>query len=596
MAEKKASYVLPDLGEGPRGAAGALLGLIAPEAGNLLRKGLPQAPQQPPLPASGKVPSSDPMYSHLAAGITDLLQLAMPMGGAAKGLAAAGAMGMAGAKAAKAIGPWSDNVLVKLPNGYSIADTGHGTYTKYVLLSPQGHPVLYKPSPTSLIKQGFPDEEIAGLLPHVQGLVPANPSVVLPPSAMKKNVPITQSGASPQAVVSPGKVTFKQAGQPGDYMANMGGKEVGQITKIAAEHYVLELPNGLKHTFSKPEDAGAWLEAKHAGGNMAPAGPESGLANANVGELFPGADLGGWKDKPFSEFANAISHMGNPSLLLKAMYGEAAAKEMLANTKALHPSFSWEGMVGSSLSDDAISAALKKNPAASIMDVAGKAQESPYDQYKKILTTLPRDAQWSMPSRATEGGYNVQAHHGTGLLEGGKKGLSGVEGNEFSGFRLPYDEIGVHFGSPRAASEFAAPDYGTARVFPTALRANNPLEMKDLGTWYLPKIVNELDRLGFPKDEVGALNSIQDARTYIASKGYDSIKYQNKVEDPGHMSHILFQAAETNPRYVSGARVPWAKFDPKAVGSHDLLAGVTGGGMMVMGANGVPYVIGRDEK
>ena len=56
---------------------------------------------------------------------------------------------------------------------------------------------------------------------------------------------------------------------------------------------------------------------------------------------------------------------------------------------------------------------------------------------------------------------------------------------------------------------------------------------------------------------------------FLDSKGYDSIEYVNKVEDPGSISKIVFE-----PEQI---RSPFAKFDPRKRKSRNILASGVGG-------------------
>lgn len=210
---------------------------------------------------------------------------------------------------------------------------------------------------------------------------------------------------------------------------------------------------------------------------------------------------------------------------------------------------------------------------------------SEWELRKQLIKSLPTDVPFKIPERGQALGFNVPAAHGTTyfpqhLYEKGGYGSVNL-GEDFGKFRMPETEIGVHFGSPRAAGHFTA--FGSERyagsyprVFPVALKAQNPLEMPDLGSWTAGKISRELQRQGWPKAEVEAarmknpdMTEIENLRDYIQSKGYDSIKYINKVEDRGHTSYIALK-----PNQI---RSVFAKFDPSKLHLPDILAGVAGG-------------------
>jgi hypothetical protein len=128
-------------------------------------------------------------------------------------------------------------------------------------------------------------------------------------------------------------------------------------------------------------------------------------------------------------------------------------------------------------------------------------------------------------------------------------------------------------------------------MYPAVIKANNSLELPDTGTWHPQNITGALLRhkdpkvkAQFPKEEIEKLyaendspeEQIQALRDLIRSKGYDSIKYKNRVEDPGHTSYIIL--------HPSQARSPWAAFDPEKASSGNLLAGLAGGAAIPLAA------------
>lgn len=267
------------------------------------------------------------------------------------------------------------------------------------------------------------------------------------------------------------------------------------------------------------------------------------------------------------------------------------------------------------ISDEAIVAALKKNPGASIMDIAGIHHEGPTsDLSTKVSSSrlepedFPREVPFNVPEKAQQLGFTVPALHGTSSLWW-KDNLDVL--------KLPEAQLGVHFGNPKQASMFSTrgglEDDRAQRTYPAVLQMQNPLEMKDLGSWgpgHVKAALEEinagehLDYAGskkleavvvspeaqgrFPPDEVAKLKDIGDVRDYIASKGYDSVKYTNAVEDRGHPSYILFHESPTMPGYVIGARSPFAQFDPSKLHLPNLAAGIgaLGVGLGALGASG----------
>jgi hypothetical protein len=187
-----------------------------------------------------------------------------------------------------------------------------------------------------------------------------------------------------------------------------------------------------------------------------------------------------------------------------------------------------------------------------------------------------------IPERATAAGFNVPLAHGTKASPFTEFKLP----EELKRFGTPSAEIGIHAGSPKAANKFGGAylsSYDSNRIYPLVMRAQNPLETGDLGNWGPRNIAGYLENHPeFGSDEIskalggqdpadirgeGAVEQIQALRDLIRSKGYDSIKYQNNVEDPGHTSYIAL-----DPKQL---RSPWAAF--KDLDSRNLLAGLAGG-------------------
>lgn len=83
----------------------------------------------------------------------------------------------------------------------------------------------------------------------------------------------------------------------------------------------------------------------------------------------------------------------------------------------------------------------------------------------------------------------------------------------------------------------------------------------------------EFDGVPFGKaDELYEGGKKQWLTDFLASKGYDSIEYVNKVEDPGSISKIVFK-----PEQI---RSPFAKFDPSKRKSGNILASVPAAGAL----------------
>jgi hypothetical protein len=80
------------------------------------------------------------------------------------------------------------------------------------------------------------------------------------------------------------------------------------------------------------------------------------------------------------------------------------------------------------------------------------------------------------------------------------------------------------------------------------LAVNNPLRMQDLGTWSAQSILANMPNTNVREHKLHLAESNEAAfeivRKAIINQGYDSIVYENAVEDPGSDSYIVFNQAQ----------------------------------------------------
>jgi hypothetical protein len=286
------------------------------------------------------------------------------------------------------------------------------------------------------------------------------------------------------------------------------------------------------------------------------------------------------------------------------------------------------------ISDAAIAKKLASDPGASIFDVAGTHVGGASSSYmnkagnqtnfpQSIFDDIPREGGvLATPLRASVMGRSENLVHGTRVLknwETPSQGGAADIGTENDALKLPDDELGVHFGNPKQANVFSSnwlTSSQAPRQYPVVVAANNPLRMRDMGTWSEDRINTALKDLNngyadaalhggykrqdspstigqFPPEELDKLDGMKDYRDYIASKGYDSVVYKNTSEDPGHDSFIKFSESPVAPGFVTGVRSPWAKFDPNKLAWPELaagLAGTAGGTGLLFDENNNPIV------
>jgi hypothetical protein len=365
----------------------------------------------------------------------------------------------------------------------------------------------------------------------------------------------------------------------------------GGFTPEEAQHFVLTSAAGLL-PMGKAERAGqlAWSAVKPVIEDAWKAGsaPTGALVDylSGKGVLNPFKHIA----QNYPEYDNLLDKLENKYGSWSSIYDPSRSAQQ------------------ASLSDEAIEKHLAKNPGASIADVAGVHVEGPSEPFplhpsvppasdpahQLALSTFKRDMPFGVPAKAQELGFTTPALHGTAanFWEGPPDQL-----------RLPETQLGVHFGNPKQAAHFTTRGSPSAwnapRTYPAVLQMQNPLETKDLGSWNVHDMKSALSEINngeheswisgdkrtispeakgqFPQHELDELHNIKDVRDYIASKGYDSIKYINNVEDTGHPSYILFQDSPTKPGYVIGARSPFARFDPSQLHLPSLAAGLGAG-------------------
>jgi hypothetical protein len=356
------------------------------------------------------------------------------------------------------------------------------------------------------------------------------------------------------------------------------------------------------------------------------------LPEKTFGELYPNDYL---PDNPISKMTHSDIQAGidskNPAFLKFLKNNPSVSSQNISKTPAQLAKE--QGQIYPPISETAISNALAKNPGASIFDVANThigGQSSPLSSAmgnagleqtfpQQLFRDIPREGgiQYT-PTKASILGRSENLVHGTRVPQ---SKWSGGIGTETDALKLPDDELGVHFGNPKQAQVFSGDwlsHQAAPRQYPVVVSTNNPLELPDLGTWHLEDITSALDRANrgdlrgragverrpdnpssymqlspetegmFPPHEVNQLDSIEDARNYLSSKGYDSIKYVNKAEDSGNNSYIKFTPSPEAPNFVTGVRSPFAAFDPAKIMRPELAAGI--GGAAALSPQGQEYI------
>lgn len=157
----------------------------------------------------------------------------------------------------------------------------------------------------------------------------------------------------------------------------------------------------------------------------------------------------------------------------------------------------------------------------------------------------------------------------------------------------PSKEMGAHFGTPDQANDFSTHEGG--RNLPVVVDIKNAYEaQEDLGRWH---DVNEWKRylrdweangsgpLDPSEEEINALETPEDVRALLVSRGYDGIEYPNRLEgdtddfEDNH-SYIAFYPHQIKSRFVEDEIIDEVKMSPGALQKWASGPGVEG---MLMG-------------
>jgi hypothetical protein len=116
---------------------------------------------------------------------------------------------------------------------------------------------------------------------------------------------------------------------------------------------------------------------------------------------------------------------------------------------------------------------------------------------------------------------------------------------EFDFSKIGPEELGFHVGTAEQANEFA---FGlpresftdTGNLYPLYVRLENPVRLRDLGSWNAEKIFPQMKEAGLINDEqlkrfmiaarTGSTGSQEKIRNILQSLGYDGVSYLNRYE------------------------------------------------------------------
>jgi hypothetical protein len=277
-----------------------------------------------------------------------------------------------------------------------------------------------------------------------------------------------------------------------------------------------------------------------------------------------------------------------------------------------------------------VEARLNLDPAERRMSTPYASQGVP--EHKQIIRKGDAEFSFSEPppldmspearaARAAAQGYNLDAYHGTY--------------SDFPAFETqrslnrPNPDAFIHVGDQEAANGALWGHHGRAywenerdnsphewrraeaqreidyhyrdsSILPLKVKAQNPLDMPDLGRWdshsnfmsyaakekgwgkgYEPKgwdpppavwsdfnaLVDQVRKLDYGEQKAAWQQGFADI---LRRHGYDSVRYPNEIEGKGGHSYMLLDPHQARSRF--------AKFDPDKVGDPDLLSSVAPGG------------------
>jgi hypothetical protein len=118
----------------------------------------------------------------------------------------------------------------------------------------------------------------------------------------------------------------------------------------------------------------------------------------------------------------------------------------------------------------------------------------------------------------------------------------------------------THFGSRTAALErlkakIGQSGEGAGWLYPVTLNIQNPLKIRDRKDFlhsnykivdmlfYTIKAITTQERISLMDRQCSSEAIVE----VLRDKGYDGMVYKNSVEDPGHLSYIIFDAAQVFP-------------------------------------------------
>ncbi len=188
------------------------------------------------------------------------------------------------------------------------------------------------------------------------------------------------------------------------------------------------------------------------------------------------------------------------------------------------------------------------NPTTSKREAEVYGAMSPVQRKQSTMRTrsTPEFKKWFGYSRVrTSGGVPMVVYHGTGTTG-------------FDAFDTTKGDLGAHFGTSEQAS-YAASNRGSAgspNVMPVYLSIQNPLRLKDTGTFHADGIADQLAAKGWlSKADAKRITKEIDAdytkrkvydqqmRDLIRKHGHDGVVYKNTTEGAGD-SYIAFDPTQ----------------------------------------------------
>lgn len=426
-------------------------------------------------------------------------------------------------------------------------------------------------------------------------------------------------------------------GSPGDFFLQYNGKPVAEVTKLYNGQYHVAL-SGAQHadspgTIVGPSDVQQTAFQMYTDSlqkTPVTAGPTARAAakNYTLGELFSHLKTPGWwtgltADEAANSLAKGVapSNFKNHLEVLPAPVAHTIFESLKKGGKISSSMDAWvHPSVNAAVAASDTSVPVKKS-ASSNQWLQNTSVTR--DEFAREIGVDPASVEWlkNIPIMRTQTGFVLDT---PGMRQYVPKAPNALTPN------VPPAVGEATRESWRAASPYTTPAYRGSgqptRQSPSAdpsefFSAANP-ELANLyaqrysSGFYEPNSVprrpqsqplmlDTRDYLTYDAQGAGYSMAQDAARAVMRQqkdKKYKGVVFHNVYDEPdgGSATHNMLGSPQTVYMTLPGGehtiRSKFAQFNPAKYGERDLLAGISGGGLVVLGADGVPYLLAGDKE